>query len=137
MCFKPQSQIHVRIVACGASGTSAVKYGTMRENILAVRAVLPDGSIVQCGTNARKSSAGYDLLSLMCGSEGTLGVITDVTVKLHPLPSHLSAAVCVFETLHEAAQAVAGLYCLLCWSLLHIPLHVCLYKCLHSYYSPA
>ena len=79
----------------------------MRENILALEAVLADGSIVKCGTNARKSSAGYDLVSLLCGSEGTLAIITEVTVKLWPILP-VSAAVCAFESLHEAAEAVAG-----------------------------
>lgn len=97
------------MVACGASGTTAVKYGTMRENILGMECVLADGTIAQCGTKALKSSAGYDLTSLMCGSEGTLGVITKVTVKLHPIPAHVSAAVCSFNSLHEAAEAVAAI----------------------------
>ena len=93
--------------ACGASGTTAVKYGTMRENILALQCILPDGTIAQCGTKALKSSAGYDLVSLMTGSEGTLGVITHVTVKLHPIPDNVTAAVCTFDTIHDAAEAVA------------------------------
>jgi len=94
------------MVACGASGTTTVKYGTVRENILALEVVLPDGSIASTGSLARKSSAGYDLTSLMCGSEGTLGIITKVTVKLQPIPEYVSAAVCSFTTLHEAAEAV-------------------------------
>lgn len=96
------------MVACGASGTTAVHYGTMRENILALEAVMPDGSIVKAGTKALKNSAGYDLLGLLCGSEGTLGVITSVTVKLHPIPDHVVTAVCVFNSLHHAARAVAA-----------------------------
>lgn len=95
------------MVATGASGTTAVRYGTMRENILAVECVLADGTIVNTGTQALKNSAGYDLLSLLCGSEGTLAVITKVTVKLHPIPQHVTAAVCVFNSLKEAAEAVA------------------------------
>lgn len=95
------------MVACGASGTSAVRYGTMRENILALACVLPDGTVATCGTKARKSSAGYDLVGLMTGSEGTLGIITSVTVKLHPIPQHSTAAVCAFDSLHDAAQAVS------------------------------
>ena len=95
------------MVACGASGTSAVKYGTMRENILALECVLPDGTIATCGTSALKNSAGYDLVGLMTGSEGTLGVITSVVVKLHPIPDNITAAVCTFQTLHEAAEAVS------------------------------
>lgn len=94
------------MVACGASGTAAVKYGTMRENTLALECVLPDGTVAVCGTNALKNSAGYDLVGLMTGSEGTLGVITSVVVKLHPIPDNVTAAVCAFETLHEAAEAV-------------------------------
>lgn len=97
------------MVACGASGTAAIHYGTMRENILAVECVLPNGDIVHAGTKALKNSAGYDLLGLWCGSEGTLGVITSVTVKLHPIPEHVVAAVCVFDTLHAAAETVATL----------------------------
>lgn len=97
------------MVATGASGTTAVRYGTMRENILEVDCVLADGTIVHTGTKALKNSAGYDLLGLLCGSEGTLGVITQVTVKLHAVSEHLMAAVCVFDTLEEAAQAVATL----------------------------
>jgi D-lactate dehydrogenase (cytochrome) len=97
------------MVACGASGTTAVRFGTMRENILALECVLPDGTIARCGTHALKSSAGYDLVSLMCGSEGTLGVITSVSVKLHPIPEHIMSAVCVFDNLQSAAAAVAAL----------------------------
>jgi D-lactate dehydrogenase (cytochrome) len=99
------------MVATGASGTTAVRYGTMRENILQLECVLADNeaTVVRTGTKALKNSAGYDLLGLMCGSEGTLGVITSVTVKLHPIPQHVVAAVCVFQTLKEAAQAVANL----------------------------
>ena len=98
------------MVATGASGTTSVRYGTIRENVLDVSCVLPDGTVIdKVGTKASKSSAGYDLLGLMCGSEGTLGVITSVTVKLHPVPNHVVAAVCVFATLSEAIQAVAML----------------------------
>ena len=95
------------MVVCGASGTTAVKYGTMRENILGLECVLADGTIANCGTKALKSSAGYDLTGLMTGSEGTLGIITKVTVKLHPIPEHVTAAVCTFDSLHQAADAVA------------------------------
>lgn len=81
----------------------------MRENILGLTCVLPDGTVANCGTRALKSSAGYDLTSLMTGSEGTLGIITNVTCKLHPIPQHVIAAVCAFENLHQAAEAVAAL----------------------------
>jgi D-lactate dehydrogenase (cytochrome) len=97
------------MVACGASGTTAVKYGTMKDNVLALEAVLPNGDIIQTGTKAAKSSAGYDLTRLLCGSEGTLGIITKVTVKLHPIPACVMAAVCRFDTLHDAAEAVASI----------------------------
>lgn len=108
------------MVATGASGTSSVMYGTMRDNLLALECVLASGSgmgdegeggssVVNLGSMALKNSAGYDLMGLLCGSEGTLGVITQVTVKLHPMPQHVAAAVCVFDNLHVAAQAVAGM----------------------------
>jgi len=98
------------MVATGASGTTSVRYGTMKENILELSCVLPDGTIIdQIGSKALKSSAGYDLVSLMCGSEGTLGVITSITVKLHPIPNHVMAAVCVFDTISDAVNAVAML----------------------------
>lgn len=97
------------MVATGASGTTTLRYGGVRQNIIQLECVLADGTIIQAGTQALKNSAGYDLVSLLCGSEGTLGVITSVTVKLHPIPQHVTAAVCVFDSLKEAAQAVAML----------------------------
>lgn len=109
--------------ACAASGTAAVKYGTMRENVMAMTVVFPPTTtsiatmaksmengmpnVCHLGCNALKSSAGYNLPALLTGSEGTLGVITDVTVKLHPIPSHVIAASCAFADLHSAANAVA------------------------------
>ena len=109
------------MTATNASGTAAVKYHTMRENVLHLTAVLPPTKIssatsnavsgsnpiaVNCGSNSLKNSAGYNLPALFTGSEGTLGVITDVTVKVFPIPSHVIAASCSFDDLHTAAEVV-------------------------------
>jgi D-lactate dehydrogenase (cytochrome) len=94
------------MAATRASGTTAVKYGTMRENVLNATVVLADGRIVKTAQRARKSSAGYDLTKLMVGSEGTLGIFTELTVRVYGIPETILAAVCPFQTLEGACNAV-------------------------------
>ena len=89
-----------------ASGTNAVRYGTMREAILSLQVVTPDGKIIRTARRARKSAAGYDLTRLMIGAEGTLGIITEITLRLHGIPEAISSAVCSFDTLKGAVDTV-------------------------------
>ena len=89
-----------------ASGTNAVRYGTMREAVMSLTVVTPEGEVIRTARRARKSAAGYDLTRLYVGSEGTLGIITEITLRLHPIPDVISAAVCGFETLEGAVQTV-------------------------------
>ncbi len=94
------------MAATRASGTNAVRYGTMRENVLALKAVMPDGRLIETSKRVKKTAAGYDLTRLLIGSEGTLGIITELTLKLQGIPQAISGGICPFPDVESACRAV-------------------------------
>lgn len=97
------------MVATRASGTTTIRYGSMAHNVQCLEVALADGRLVRVGSRARKSSAGYDLVHLLTGAEGTLGIVTEITLRLHPLPTEVAAATCAFPTLDAAVAAVTDM----------------------------
>ncbi len=97
------------MVSTRASGTTTVMYGAMPQNVMALEVVLPNGHVMRCGTRARKSSAGYDLVRLFTGAEGTLGIISEITLRLRPHPEEIGAATCSFATIEGAVATVTDL----------------------------
>jgi D-lactate dehydrogenase (cytochrome) len=95
------------LIATGASGTTTVRYGAMRENVIGLTIVTAEGEVVRTHSRARKSSAGYDLTRLMIGSEGTLGIICEATLRMHPTPPAVAAAVCTFDSVAAAVSCAA------------------------------
>src|SRR5256885_11055707 len=97
------------MAATNASGTTTVRYGGMRPHVLALEVVLADGRVVRTGTRAVKTSAGYNLTELFIGSEGTLGAITELTLRLHPIPDHIVVARAAFPSVEAACRAAAAI----------------------------
>jgi D-lactate dehydrogenase (cytochrome) len=112
LCFTVDPGANASIggmIATRASGTTTLRYGSIQHNLLALEVVTADGEVIRCGTRARKSSAGYDLVRLFAGSEGTLGLITQATLRLRPLPGHVTVIVAPFPTLRAAVDTVTEL----------------------------